>query len=61
MNKVYLVEMFNGDGATFGNWETIAVCTDEIEAINCEQDANELYPNESIRIIDRELNKIFFN
>jgi len=57
MNKVFLVQVVCTDDCTYSYRQTVAVCTDEIEAIKAEERAQIDYVGYRIEINEVETNK----
>jgi len=57
MNKVFLVQVICIDDCTYSYRSTVAVCTDEIEAIMVEERAQVDYMGYKIEINEVETNK----
>lgn len=58
MDKVWLVQIAQTDDATYCNYVTVAVCTDEVEVIKAEEELLKTYDKESIHIEEVVTNKV---
>ena len=57
MEKVWLVKVLFTDGATYSVYETVAICTGEVEAAEFEREAQLKYPGQNVIIEKEETNK----